>query len=195
MKYCEYIAQTILPTEKGELFIRAYKHINYPNPALEPLVIFYEKPSSTTNIRVHDACYTSEVLGSRRCDCKEQLDTSLEYIKEHGGAIIYLQQEGRGIGLSSKIKVYAIQDQGYDTVDANLQIGHQADERSYDVIPEILQDLDINEIALMTNNPRKIEILTELGIQIKERIPIIIPENETNCNYLQTKKDKMRHLL
>ena len=146
-------------------------------------------------IRVHDACYTSEVLGSMRCDCKEQLDTSLQYIKEHGGAIVYLQQEGRGIGLSSKIKAYALQDKGLDTVEANLQIGHQADERSYEVIPDILEDMNIQEVHLMTNNPRKIEHLQEMGIQVTKRVPIVIPSNSSNRNYLQTKKDKMRHLL
>ena len=195
MKYCEFIAQTVLPTPSGELIARAYKHVDFPQPNLEPLVLFYEHPKKSTHIRVHDACYTSEVLGSMRCDCKEQLDASLQYIKEHGGAIIYLQQEGRGIGLSNKIKAYSLQDTGVDTVEANLLIGHQVDERNYDVIPDILQDMQIQEISLITNNPRKIQCLQDLGVQVVGRIPIVIPSNATNSNYLRTKKDKMRHIL
>ena len=195
MKYCNFIAQTVLPTKEGKLTVRAYKHVDFPSPNLEPLVLFYKQPSSTCVLRVHDACYTSEVLGSMRCDCKEQLDTSLQYIKEHGGAIIYLQQEGRGIGLSNKIKAYALQDGGLDTVEANLRIGHEVDERTYEVIPEILEDMNIQEIHLMTNNPRKMMCIQDAGVKVTERIPIVIPSNSTNSNYLQTKKDKMRHIL
>lgn len=129
-----------------------------------------------------------------RCDCREQLKMSLEYIREHGGAIIYLQQEGRGIGLANKVAAYALQDVGLDTVDANTHLGFPEDARQYGVVPSILKDLGIDSIRLMTNNPRKIRRLEALGVDVSGTIPMVVPTtNKHNRKYLQTKIDRMNH--
>ena len=129
-----------------------------------------------------------------RCDCKEQLKMSLEYIRENGGAIIYLQQEGRGIGLANKVAAYALQDVGLDTVDANTHLGFPEDARQYGVVPSLLSDIGIDSIRLMTNNPLKIERLRALGVDVTGTIPIVVPEaNIHNRKYLETKKDRMNH--
>jgi len=130
----------------------------------------------------------------RRCDCKEQLKMSLEYIQEHGGAIIYLQQEGRGIGLANKVAAYALQDVGMDTVDANTHLGFPEDCRQYGVVPSILKDMGIDSIRLITNNPRKIERLAALGVNVEDTIPMVVERsNQHNRKYLQTKQDRMDH--
>ena len=129
-----------------------------------------------------------------RCDCREQLRMSLEYIRENGGAIIYLQQEGRGIGLANKVAAYALQDVGLDTVDANTHLGFPEDARKYGVVPSLLKNLGIDSIRLMTNNPRKIERLTALGVDVAGTIPMVVPKaNPYNRKYLETKKDRMNH--
>lgn len=131
---------------------------------------------------------------SHRCDCKEQLKMSLEYVRENGGAIIYLQQEGRGIGLANKVAAYALQDIGLDTVDANTHLGFPEDARQYGMVPSLLKDLGIDSIRLMTNNPRKIERLTALGVDVRGTIPMVVPEaNPYNRKYLETKQNRMRH--
>ena len=146
-------------------------------------------------IRVHDQCLTSEVFGSRRCDCREQLVYALQYVSQNGGAVIYLQQEGRGIGLANKVAAYALQDLGMDTVDANVHLGFPPDARQYGVIPSILQDLKIQSIRLMTNNPRKINRLTSLGVHVYDTIPMVVPNviNQYNRRYMETKKQRMNH--
>lgn len=147
-------------------------------------------------VRVHSECFTGDVLGSQRCDCGEQLHTSMKIIAEKGaGVLIYLRQEGRGIGLIEKMKAYNLQDEGYDTVDANLMLGHQADEREYSVAAEILQDLGIKSIRLITNNPAKIDALTKLGVKVTGRVELVPTVNVENERYLQTKVQKMHHLL
>lgn len=134
------------------------------------------------------------LLSVYRCDCREQLKMSLEYIRENGGAVIYLQQEGRGIGLANKVAAYALQDVGLDTVDANTHLGFPEDARQYGVVPSLLKDMGIDSIRLMTNNPRKIERLTSLGVDVAGTIPMVVPEaNPYNKKYLQTKKDRMNH--
>jgi len=147
-------------------------------------------------VRVHDACFTSEVLGSLKCDCAQQLQLALEYVQNKPpGMIIYLQQEGRGIGLSNKIAAYALQERGFDTVDANRELGLPDDCREYTPVPNILRDLGIKSIQLMTNNPRKLEMLEQLGIQITGRIPCVVKAGKYNQRYLSAKEKRMDHML
>ena len=147
-------------------------------------------------IRVHSECFTGDVLGSLRCDCGEQLDLALGRIGQAGrGVVVYMRQEGRGIGLSKKIEAYNLQDDGHDTVDANILLGHQPDEREYSLAARILEDLGIQSVRLMTNNPLKIQALEAEGIDVLERVHVestVHPENE---RYLETKKRRMNHLL
>lgn len=146
--------------------------------------------------RVHSECLTGDALGSRRCDCGEQYDLAMRKIAKEGtGILIYMRQEGRGIGLINKLKAYALQDQGYDTVEANIMLGFPADMRSYEVVAAILEDLGIKKVNLMTNNPRKINELLEYGIEVENRVPIQINHNENNEFYLKTKKEKLHHML
>lgn len=146
--------------------------------------------------RVHSECLTGEVFGSRRCDCASQLDSAIEAVAREGaGIIIYLRQEGRGIGLLEKLRAYNLQDQGLDTVDANLQLGHQADERSYGIAALMLQKLGVRSIRLMTNNPRKVEELRGLGIQVGGRVAVPGPVTTQNVDYLTTKVNRMGHML
>lgn len=147
-------------------------------------------------IRVHDACFTSEVLGSLKCDCSEQLNMALDYIdKQTCGIVIYLQQEGRGIGLANKIAAYALQEKGLDTVDANRALGLPDDCREYTSVRNILNEMGVKSVRLMTNNPRKINLLTELGVKVDGRIPMIVKANDVNRGYLQAKEQRMEHLL
>ncbi|MFZ2089164.1 MAG: GTP cyclohydrolase II, partial [Desulfobaccales bacterium] len=147
-------------------------------------------------VRVHSECFTGDVLGSRRCDCGEQLTLAMRLIAEAGaGVLLYLRQEGRGIGLRKKLQAYNLQDQGLDTVDANLALGHQADERDYGIAAVILGDLGVRAIRLLTNNPRKIHSLEGLGIEVTERIPLISRVTPDNCDYLRTKAERLHHLL
>jgi len=146
-------------------------------------------------VRVHSQCHTGDVLGSLRCDCQAQLEAALLYMAEKGvGALLYLQQEGRGIGLLNKIKAYQLQDLGLDTVEANLYLGFAPDARNYLVAAQMIRLLQINSVALMTNNPEKIDGLKALDINVVDRIPLIIPENRHNKHYLETKKLRMGHL-
>ena len=147
-------------------------------------------------VRVHSECFTGDVLGSLRCDCGEQLQRAMSMIGELGeGAILYLRQEGRGIGLEEKLRAYNLQDEGYDTVDANLALGHQADERDYSIAAKILSSLGVKSIALITNNPSKIEALDVLGIKINKRVPLLPTIHTENMDYISTKVKRMRHLL
>ncbi|MCC6166990.1 MAG: GTP cyclohydrolase II [Caldilineaceae bacterium] len=147
-------------------------------------------------VRVHSECFTGDVLGSQRCDCGEQLHRAMRLIAQEGaGIILYLRQEGRGIGLEQKLRAYNLQDQGYDTVDANLMLGHQADEREYSAAAAMLRDLEVRSIRLMTNNPDKIDRLTGLGIVIVNRIALEPTVTRDNAAYLATKAQRMRHLL
>ena len=147
-------------------------------------------------LRIHSECFTGDVLGSMRCDCGEQLDNSLRLIAERGaGVMIYLRQEGRGIGLLQKLRAYNLQDQGYDTVDANLLLGHGADERNYSLAARILEDLGVKSVQLMTNNPLKISALAAEGIIVNERVPLEALVNADNASYLHTKARRMDHLL
>ncbi|CAM9171159.1 unnamed protein product [Choristocarpus tenellus] len=191
-----FVSECDLPTSKGDFRLRAYRY-NGPDKFHEPVVMVAGdvKGREHIPIRVHDQCQTSEVLGSRRCDCREQLDLSLQYIQEHGGAVIYLQQEGRGIGLANKVAAYALQDGGLDTVDANRRLGFKDDQRSYECVDFILRDMDIKSVRLMTNNPYKVNWLKATGVKITGRIPIVVPSNKHNQRYLKSKADRMSHLI
>ena len=146
--------------------------------------------------RVHSECLTGDALFSLRCDCGFQLETALNHIAEEGrGVLLYHRQEGRNIGLLNKIRAYALQDKGYDTVEANHQLGFAADERDFTLCADMFKLLGINEVRLLTNNPRKVEILSEAGINIVERVPLIVGRNPENAHYLDTKAAKMGHLL
>lgn len=145
--------------------------------------------------RVHSSCFTGEVLHSLRCDCRAQLDAALERIGHEGrGAVVYLVQEGRGIGLGNKVKAYALQDQGKDTVEANLELGFEADSRSYAIAAGILRDLGVTSVRLMTNNPAKRRGLEEAGIAVAAIEPHVVGVTEHNANYLEAKREKMGHL-
>ncbi|MEX2332962.1 MAG: GTP cyclohydrolase II [Pseudohongiella sp.] len=146
--------------------------------------------------RVHSECFTGDVMGSRRCDCGEQLQRSMAMVAARGrGVIVYLRQEGRGIGLMSKLDAYNLQDQGYDTVDANLLLGHGADEREYSLAACILDDLGVTSVQLMTNNPLKISALQASGIRISSRVSLEAPVHADNETYLRTKARRMDHML
>ena len=184
-----------IPTDVGEFQLRLYIS---NNDAKEHLALIMGKVKGKSNIlvRIHSECFTGEVLGSCRCDCKEQLHLAMQKIAEEGcGVLIYLRQEGRGIGLSDKLRAYNLQDQGYDTVDANLLLGHQADERDYTIAALILEDLQVRSVSLLTNNPLKIKSLRELGIVVERQLPLHPTVNEGNFRYLLTKALRMNHLL
>ena len=146
--------------------------------------------------RVHSSCFTGEVLGSQRCDCRAQLDQALERIAKEGrGVLVYLVQEGRGIGLGNKIRAYQLQDQGHDTVDANLALGFRDDERDYAIAAHMLASLTARSVRLLTNNPKKVSQLEKYGITVSGRIPHVIPANEHNRFYLETKANRSGHFI
>ena len=194
-----FVAETRLPTERGFYRVRAYRHAN-PNTGevTEPVCVIYGEVEGQEDVpvRVHDACFTSEVLGSMKCDCKQQLQMALDYIKENGpGMVVYLQQEGRGIGLANKIAAYAVQETGVDTVDANRKLGLPDDTREYTAVENMLADLNVKSVRLMTNNPRKIRELECGGIKITGRIACVVKANLFNEGYLAAKERRMAHVL
>ena len=150
---------------------------------------------SNPNVRMHSACLTGDIFHSQRCDCGAQLEASMKYIEEHGGMIIYLPQEGRGIGLMNKLRAYELIEKGYDTVTANLALGFDEDLRDYHVAAEILKYFGLSKINLLSNNPKKFEGLKDYGIEIVDRIELIVPETQHNHSYMETKKNKMGHLI
>ncbi len=187
--------QTRLPTLHGDFILHYYSN-NIDQK--EHLALVKGEVSGRENVlvRVHSECFTGDVLGSRRCDCGEQLDKALAMINQAGcGVLVYLRQEGRGIGLLQKLKAYNLQDQGMDTVDANIHLGHLADERDYTLAALMLTDLGVKSIALITNNPGKIDSLQEMGVIVTERIPIEASYHPENRSYLRAKAEKMRHFL
>ena len=187
--------QTRIPTKHGD-FILHYFSNSLDNKEHVAFVKGDVTGKDNVPVRIHSECFTGDVLGSRRCDCGEQLDMALDLINQTGyGVLIYMRQEGRGIGLLKKLQAYNLQDQGLDTVDANIKLGHLADEREYDIAALILRSLQIKSIALITNNPQKIDEMTKLGIQVIDRIPIETHIHLDNLGYLKTKVERMRHLL
>lgn len=190
-----FVSETLLPTKSGEFRVRAYRDLS---DGSEPVAIISGDVFGMTDVpvRVHDECFTSEVLGSLKCDCREQLQFAMETIKNSGpGAVVYLRQEGRGIGLANKIAAYALQEEGHDTVDANRLLGLPDDQRRYEAAAGILEDLGVKSIALLTNNPRKVEALESLGVEISGRLPVLVESNPHSAGYLRAKADRMGHLL
>lgn len=184
-----------IPTADGEFSLVLYQNTNDDKDHLA-LVCGDVSGKDGVLVRVHSECFTGDVLGSLRCDCGEQLNTSMRKVAEEGeGIIIYLRQEGRGIGLLSKLRAYNLQDEGYDTVEANRMLGHGADERDYSIAAMILDDLDVSSVRLLTNNPAKVESLNEYGTEIAERVPLEPHVNRHNADYLRTKVNRMRHIL
>ena len=157
------------------------------------------KPTAVKNqvplVRIHSECITGDVFGSCKCDCGPQLEQSLALIAAEGGVLIYLRQEGRGIGLTNKLKAYALQEEGYDTVDANVELGLPVDSRNYGVAFQILKHMQINAVRLLTNNPHKVEAMTQYGITVTERIPLLVPATPDNQTYLKTKQEMLGHFL
>jgi len=194
-KVVERVSEAFLPSKYGTFNIVVYKELFSDK---EDVVILKGDVKNKENIlvRIHSECFTGDILGSLRCDCGSQLSTALEMIEKEGeGALIYLRQEGRGIGLGNKVKAYKLQEEGVDTLEANLKLGLPADGRDYGVAAQIINDLGIKSIRLLTNNPRKIERLKIYGIQITQRVPLIVGINEYNKHYLETKAIKMGHLI
>ena len=186
--------EAFLPTTYGPFDVRSFP--NKDNPYAPALLLISGDPElfQTPLIRIHSECLTGDVFGSLRCDCGYQLHKSMELIAEEGGLIIYLRQEGRGIGLHHKIEAYQKQDLGMDTVEANEALGFGPDLRNYDEAIEILRSLNINRLRLLTNNPAKVSALEKGGIKVIDRIPLFAQPNEFNKTYLETKREKMGHL-
>jgi GTP cyclohydrolase II len=184
-----------IPTTVGEFQLYLY-HTNQDDKEHLALVMGEVAGKQDVLVRVHSECFTGDVLGSRRCDCGEQLYQAMHQIAEAGqGILIYLRQEGRGIGLLDKLRAYNLQDEGYDTVEANLLLGHQADEREYSVAALILSELQVHSIRLLTNNPLKITNLQDCGVKVNERVPVEPTIYTDNASYLFTKVQRMDHLL
>lgn len=185
-------AKSTIITEYGKFDIYVIKH---PLSDLGDIVVLLKGNGEIPLVRIHSECMTGDVFHSVMCDCYKQLQKSMEMISESEyGILIYMRQEGRGIGLFEKIKAYELQRSGYDTVDANLKLGFEADCRRYDAAVDILKSFNINRIRLITNNPDKVNQLDSLGITITERVPCIITPNKYNKVYMETKKRRMGHL-
>ncbi|MCF7929133.1 MAG: 3,4-dihydroxy-2-butanone-4-phosphate synthase [Spirochaetales bacterium] len=186
-------SRSSLPTDYGLFQISSYTS---EDPAVREIVVLEsEKKTSTPLIRIHSECATGEVFGSLRCDCGPQLKAALTRIGKEGGALVYLKQEGRGIGLTEKIRAYELQDQGADTVEANLALGHEADERRFGAAAALLREMGYKSVRLLTNNPQKEQALKNAGIQITEREGLIEGVCRENIRYLQTKAQKLGHML
>ena len=177
-----------LPSRFGLFNVKAFKE-----GEKEHLVIYAKELKDEPTVRIHSECLTGDAIGSLKCDCRDQLEYALSLIDREGGMVIYLRQEGRNIGLLNKINAYALQDKGFNTIEANHQLGFEADERSYEIVTYILEYFNIKRIKLLTNNPDKINSLQ--SIEILQRVPIIMEANEFNTDYLSVKRDKMGHLL
>ncbi|OBW39626.1 Riboflavin biosynthesis protein RibBA [Chryseobacterium sp. MOF25P] len=188
-------AQSNVPTDFGMFTVYAFSENE--NDWSPHLVWVAEKTdfNEVVNVRFHSECITGEVFHSRKCECGQQLDSAMKFMSENGGMIIYLRQEGRNIGIINKLKAYALQEQGLDTVEANLRLGLPADGRNFDVAIEMLKILEVTKVNLLTNNPEKLKAFNSSGILLNKRIPLEIESNPVNASYLSTKKDYFGHLL
>jgi len=186
-------SEATLPTEWGVFKTRVYRGAD----GREQVAIFCGDPSGDDVLaRVHSACFTGEVLGSLKCDCKPQLEGALRRIQREGrGVVVYLFQEGRGIGLGNKLRAYALQERGADTVDANTLLGFGEDEREYGDAVDMLRDLGARSVRLLTNNPLKVAALEEAGVRVSSREPLVVGRNAVNAHYLDVKRDRMGHAL
>ncbi len=194
-KTIERVAEAKLPTKFGEFRIIGYRSLDSD----EEFVVLARgtfRPQSPTLVRIHSQCLTGDVFGSIKCDCGQQLEAAMKLIADEGcGAIVYQQQEGRGIGIINKIRAYALQDEGADTIEANERLGLEVDLRHYEQCAEILLDLGLNCVRLMSNNPEKILALRNQGLEIVDRVPLSIEYHQSLTRYLKTKRDEMGHLL
>lgn len=188
----ERSAAAHLPTRYGRFRAIAYTDAITHK---EHLALLAGVDQSPPLVRLHSECLTGDTLGSLRCDCGPQLERALRQIAAAGGILLYLRQEGRGIGLLNKIRAYALQDDGFDTLDANLHLGFGADERDYAVAAAILHDLAAPVVRLLTNNPQKVAGLRQHGIEVTQTVPLVVPANAHNIDYLRTKRDRMQHHL
>ena len=194
-KHIEKVAEARLPTVHGEFQIVAYKSSIDPGEHLA-LVMGAWDPDESVLVRIHSECLTGDVFGSLRCDCGEQIKQALELISKEGkGVFLYMQQEGRGIGLHNKIRAYSLQDNGMDTIEANQELGFESDLRHYGIGAQMLSELGVRKMRLLTNNPEKMVGLSGYDLEIVERVPIEIEVNEENRGYLHTKRAKMGHIL
>lgn len=191
----EKIAVANLPTRIGNFRIAGYRSLN----SSEEFVVLFKgelRRDVPTLVRIHSQCLTGDVFKSLKCDCGPQLQKAMEIIEKEGrGAIVYQQQEGRGIGIVNKIRAYALQDEGADTVEANERLGFAVDAREYKQCAEVLFDIGLCEVRVMSNNPDKLQALREMGLRIVERVPMEVDADEPAAHYLRTKKEKMGHLL
>ncbi|HEX8564089.1 MAG TPA: GTP cyclohydrolase II [Pyrinomonadaceae bacterium] len=188
------ISTALLPTEIGDFLITGYRSLT----SVEEFVVLHKgemRADVPTLIRIHSQCLTGDVFGSIKCDCGEQLHSAMRLIEEAGrGAIVYQMQEGRGIGIINKIRAYALQDAGADTVEANERLGFEVDARSYEQCAEILFDMGLCKVRVMSNNPDKLRALEDAGLSIVERVPLQVETKEPAAHYLKTKKEKLGHL-
>lgn len=215
----QFITSATLPTRHGEFNIHMFENdagqeqvmLTVGLPVVNPSTLAStadrttldsagnldsnNNPATAPLVRIHSECLTGDAFGSLKCDCGPQLNAAMQAIQEAGcGAILYLRQEGRGIGLTNKIRAYALQDQGHDTLDANLMLGFPADARTYEMCGTMLAHVGVNQVRLITNNPDKVAYLTENGIKVVERVPLLVGVNAANASYLATKRDRMGHL-
>ena len=190
-----FVTNAHLPTLHGDFTIHVFEN----EAGQEHVLLSVGLPTDSDTlpiIRIHSECLTGDAFGSLKCDCGPQLNTAMQTIQQHGcGAILYLRQEGRGIGLTNKIRAYALQDQGHDTLQANILLGLPADARTYEMCKAMLDHVGVTKVALMTNNPNKVKELKEMGIDVVERIPLVVGVNRHNQDYLNVKGQKMGHLL
>lgn len=190
----QFITKANLPTTHGEFEIHIFENENKQEHVLLTKGLPNHDSDTIPLIRIHSECLTGDAFGSLKCDCGPQLNAAMQAINAHGcGAILYLRQEGRGIGLTNKIRAYALQDQGHDTLEANLLLGLPADARTYEMCEVMLKSVGIKQARLLTNNPNKVKGLTDMGIDIIERVPLIVGVNPHNQDYLNVKGQKMSH--
>ena len=206
----QFITKATLPTAHGLFDIHVFEaDLNSSdetardalgNPKNEHVMLTVGLPNADKTkiplIRIHSECLTGDAFSSLKCDCGPQLNATMQMIQDYGcGAILYLRQEGRGIGLTNKIRAYALQDQGHDTLDANLMLGLPADARTYEMCKPMLEHVGVDKVKLITNNPNKLDYLNDIGIDVVERLPLLVGVNPYNADYLKTKKERMGHMI